>query len=192
LNQLLAQLLSLPPPLLLLLFVASLAFAGWLTLAVRRQSAAYKLQRRAQRGREGESRAEGLLKKAGYTVLDAQVTRDTGIIVNGTLRPVKVRADLLVEKGGQTFVVEVKTGSVAPDPASAATRRQLLEYHYAFDVDGLLLADMERNELLTIGFEHDAAEQSAEDGDYNPFRSGLLLGFISGILLAVSVMAWWR
>lgn len=191
-NHTLNPLLSLPPPLLLLLFVASLAFAGWLALAVRRQSAAYKLQRRAQRGREGESRAEALLQRAGYTVLDTQVTRDTGIIVNGTLRPVKVRADLLVEKEGQTFVVEVKTGSVAPDPASAATRRQLLEYHYAFDVDGLLLADMERNELMTIGFEHDSSEQNAADGEYNPFRSGILLGFVSGVLLAVCVMVWWR
>lgn len=172
-----------------LILLAAMAFAAWLALWIRRQSAAYALKRRATRGREGESRAEKLLERQGYAVLDAQVTRETSLRVNGELRTVKVRADLLVEKGGETFVVEVKTGSVAPDPASAATRRQLLEYHHVFEVDGLLLADMERNEVFTIEFDVDAASQEEEIAEGSPFKSGLLLGLCLGILAALGIVS---
>ena len=52
-----------------------------------------------------------------------------------------LRGDLLVRRSGETFLVEVKTGEREPSLRSSATRRQLLEYAHAFDVDGLLLVD---------------------------------------------------
>jgi hypothetical protein len=74
------------------------------------------------------------------------------VVVDGVALPVDVRADLLVEKGARRFVVEVKTGKLAPRLETAATRRQLLEYLVAFEVDGVLLFDAEASSLRTVVF----------------------------------------
>jgi hypothetical protein len=50
------------------------------------------------------------------------------------------------------LVAEVKTGEVAPRLSTAATRRQLLEYRVAFDVDGVLLVCPERGTIQRVDF----------------------------------------
>jgi hypothetical protein len=50
------------------------------------------------------------------------------------------------------LVAEVKTGEAAPSLATAATRRQLLEYHVAFAADGVLLVCPERGAIHRIEF----------------------------------------
>ncbi len=65
---------------------------------------------------------------------------------------VELKADLLVAKGGRQFVAEVKTGTLAPQIRTSATRRQLLEYRLAYDVDGVLLVDMENGSISEIDF----------------------------------------
>lgn len=165
-----------------------LLLAGWGGHRLRRAQQGHRLQRRAARGREGEQEAERLLKRQGYQVLDRQVTQESGLWVDDDYHPVKLRADFLVEKGGETFVVEVKTGEVAPDPTSAATRRQLLEYAHAYPVDGLLLADMNEGTLRRIVFERPSAEQDEPDQG-GLFWRGLLMGAGLGLLLG-SALAW--
>ena len=63
-----------------------------------------------------------------------------------------MRADYLVEADGEVLVAEVKTGDVAPRIETAATRRQLLEYHVAFEVDGVLLVCPERGVIHRVDF----------------------------------------
>ena len=76
--------------------------------------------------------------------------------IDGQPVEVRSRADLLVEwtRGSipRRFVAEVKTGRRAPEPTLPATRRQLLEYLHVFDVEGVLLVDMERRKIKRIGF----------------------------------------
>ena len=72
--------------------------------------------------------------------------------MDGAATRVDLRADYLVAKGGRTFVAEVKTGRVAPRIESPATRRQLLEYRFAFDVDGVLLVDVDAESVREIAF----------------------------------------
>lgn len=48
------------------------------------------------------------------------------------------------------FIAEVKTGRIAPSLAYGATRRQLLEYAAAFDVDGVLLVDADRGTITHV------------------------------------------
>ena len=67
-------------------------------------------------------------------------------------RVIALRADLLVERGGRRYVAEVKTGEAAPSLATAATRRQLLEYLIAYRVDGVLLVDAERGSVHEVEF----------------------------------------
>ena len=73
-------------------------------------------------------------------------------ILDGTVKPDGI--DLICSPGnpGEIFVAEVKTGDEAPRMSTAATRRQLLEYHVAFDVDGVLLVCPELGTIQRIEF----------------------------------------
>jgi hypothetical protein len=74
------------------------------------------------------------------------------ITCDGIDHAVELRADLIVEKGGARFVAEAKTGAAAPRLTTAATRRQLLEYLIAYQVDGVLLVDAEAEEIHCVEF----------------------------------------
>ena len=107
---------------------------------------------RAARAGAGEVAAESLLESHGYCVLDRQVRCLWWIEVDGEEEEVELRADLLVERNGERFIAEVKTGERAPDPSFPPTRRQLLEYRLAFDPYGVLLVDVEEGEILEVDF----------------------------------------
>lgn len=107
---------------------------------------------RFRRGIAAEARAIRLAERAGYRVVGIQVPGTVAIVVDGRTRVLHVRADMLLERRFRRFIAEVKTGRVAPDPTSRATRRQLLEYTHAFNADGLLLFDMEKERIHQIRF----------------------------------------
>lgn len=129
------------------LLIAQLLWS-WLRRALRRA----RIRARVRRAGEGEKLAARWLTDLGYEILGAQVAIDHAVAVDDELMTVELRADFLVEQGGRRFVVEVKTGQLAPRLSTAATRRQLLEYRVAFDVDGVLLLDAEAGRLSTVTF----------------------------------------
>lgn len=132
------------------LLVLALLFAVlWLRArsAVRRGN-----MRRGAIARRAEADAEDLLREFGFRILDRQITHEWPMDVNGDRVYARLRADLLVEQDGATFVAEVKAGSEAGRATFPSTRRQLLEYLLAFDVDGVLLVDMARRDVLRIEF----------------------------------------
>lgn len=113
--------------------------------------------RRANRGRHNRAqRAEGdaerFLAQQGYAILDRQLTQTWQLRIDDAWHPVSCRADLLLRRRGRLYVADVKTGGKAPNPRSPATRRQLLEYFLVFDVDGVLLVDMEQRRIRTVDF----------------------------------------
>jgi hypothetical protein len=135
----------------LLALVAGLLLA----LAVSGMRSALRRRRsrlRMARASWGESRAVTLLADAGYEVVAAQVREQWCLAVDGEELAVNLRADYLAEKEGARFVAEVKTGRDAPRLHTPATRRQLLEYRMAFDVDGVLLVDAELGRVHRIVF----------------------------------------
>lgn len=97
-------------------------------------------------------RAERLLSDQGYQVLDRQVAGSWTLSVDGHDLEATVRADLLVQKRGRTFVAEVKTGRQAADPRFPGTRRQLLEYLLIFGTDGVLLVDVDAGRVRQVVF----------------------------------------
>ena len=101
----------------------------------------------------GEQEAERLLEDAGYAIVERQVARSWAMSVDGVDTEASVRADLLVKRDGQVFVAEVKTGRLAPDPLYPPTRRQLLEYLFVFDPDGLLVVDVESRSIREAEFQ---------------------------------------
>lgn len=123
---------------------ARLAFTRWLP---RRR---VELARAA--GADGELRAEPLLRRLGYEVLARQAPGGYDLAVDGEPCAIALRADFLVARGGRRFVAEVKTGRLAPKLETSATRRQLLEYRVAFDVDGVLLVDVDAGRVRALEF----------------------------------------
>lgn len=128
----------------LLLLVATLALSRW--------HVRWRLRRRWSHARAVERQAAHLLEDFGYTVLARQIDISYTVLVDGQPTEVPLRADYLVSRGGRQFVAEVKSGSVAPRLDTAATRRQLLEYLVAFQVDGVLLVDGEQRQVHEVTF----------------------------------------
>lgn len=152
-------------------------------LALQRQFRRWRMRRRFARGRVGEHEAVRLLERDGYRVLEEQISRETGFWIDADWQPVTIRADFLVEQRGKVFVAEVKTGRSAPNPASTATRRQLLEYHCVYDADGLLLVDMESRRLHCIRF--DPRKQPAAQSPMPPWWIFVSLGAGGGLVLGL-------
>ena len=118
---------------------------------IRRRWRAWLLRRRVRRADHGERQAIRLVERAGYRVTAQQAVQHYEIYINGEPHRATVRADMLAERDGRLYVAEAKTGEAA-NPVAPATRRQLLEYEHAFGADGVLLADMQRGQLLSVEF----------------------------------------
>lgn len=134
--------------LVLLLASLLLGLALWLRARVER----WQRRRRQSVAARGERDAEQLLRRAGYRVLERQLHGRWALEIDGRAVEVSNRADLLVGRGRQRYVAEVKTGQRAPDPTLPATRRQLLEYRLAYPVDGVLLVDMSAERVVEVRF----------------------------------------
>lgn len=140
------------------------------------------LRRRRKKARICEKKAIDLLKKYGFDILDVQKSASYFIFINGKPKEIKVRADVIVKKGGKVYVAEVKSGKNSPLLNVPATRRQLLEYYLVYKPAGLLLVDMEQEKIKTI-------EYSILKKDYSKLRYilyalgiffvGFLLGFLT-------------
>jgi hypothetical protein len=131
---------------LALLAALALVWLGWW---LRRRVLAARLGRRRRRGARAELRALRLLERGGYRLVAEQPRRTGCILVDGEPETFDLRADAVVEKDGERLVVEVKTGAAA---SARETRRQLLEYLWAFGLDGALLVDMAAGRIYRVEF----------------------------------------
>jgi hypothetical protein len=122
-----------------------------------RQAAA---QARSLRASEGEQGAVALLERAGYAVLEHQVLGSWTVRADGEPLTFGLRADYLVAKDGRRYIAEVKTGRIAPRLSHGPTRRQLLEYTAAFDVDGVILVDADGETLTHVDLDRALAGQA--------------------------------
>ena len=101
----------------------------------------------------GEDEAAWMLRDAGFRIVERQARTWWWPLLDGESFEIEVRADYVVETAtGELLVAEVKTGRKAPELATAATRRQLLEYWVAFGVGGVLLVCPERGVIHRVEF----------------------------------------
>jgi len=140
-----------------------------------------RVRGRFERALQGEREAAAILEDHGYTVEGAQVTTSYAVEVDGAPVEILLRADYVVSRGGDRFVAEVKTGRLAPSVQAPATRRQLLEYHLAFGVAGVLLVDADSRSVHHIAF---PAPGGARGG-----RSVVWPLVLAGIVLAAVAVA---
>lgn len=127
----------------------------------------WRARRRAARAGAGEDAAAVLLRRAGFRIVAQQARIRWTPRIDGEPHPTELRADYLVEARGELLVAEVKTGDAAPSLSTAATRRQLLEYHVAFAADGVLLVCPERGAIHRIEF-----PLAADRGEAGAGRAG--------------------
>ena len=111
-------------------------------------------KKRFKHGAKAQAKAEQFLIKKGYDILEQEHSLPAKIKVDGQDNDYNLRIDYLVTKFGRIYGVEVKTGEKAIDPLYKATRRQLLEYSWFGDFDGLFLLDMDAKQLSKIHFPH--------------------------------------
>jgi hypothetical protein len=163
---------------------ALVALVQTLRIAGGRSSRRRALRVRFAKAAAGEHRAEPLLRDAGYEILGRQVQGAWTLLADGEPLAVALRADLLVAKGGRRFVAEVKTGKLAPRLDHAPTRRQLLEYRVAFDVDGVLLVVAEADRIIEVDL--DGARPS-EARPPDAWRLALAVGLTLGIAVGVAI-----
>jgi hypothetical protein len=141
-----------PPEWIAITALAVVVLALLLVLAWRFGRDGRASRRRQRRADRGEQRAQAVLKRAGYKIIDTQPRGTWPMVINGKRVDTDVRADYIVTRHRRTFVAEVKTGHKAPNPTYPPTRRQLLEYLIAYDADGVLLVDMEREAVIEVDF----------------------------------------
>lgn len=117
-----------------------------------RGEAARRMSRHRRLGVDAEKRARVLLRKHGYRLDEEQKVGSYEISIDGRAIPIRLRADYIVTKAGRCYVAEVKGGAESVKVTARGTRRQLLEYLLAFEVDGVLLVDMHDGHLHQVKF----------------------------------------
>lgn len=143
-------------PIALLIGLVGLVGLQTVRLWVERRRPRWRLARHRRLGSQGEKLAERLLEGGGYRVEGRQVTSRYTLLVDGEPRKIILRADFVVRRGSRRFVAEAKAGELAGRLETAATRRQLVEYCLAFDVEGVLLVDTHRGRISLVQLQRPA------------------------------------
>ena len=139
------------------------------------------MRKRFSRGRKLEAEAKGFLESKGYNVIDYQYKTSHIFNVDGEIKESTIIVDYVIEKRGKTFLVEVKSGKEAIFAKQSNTRRQLLEYDYVIENDGLFLLDMENKNLKKVKFTPKTVTVKK-----NPVLSIILIAII-GVFIP-----WWQ
>ena len=123
----------------------------WLGWKLRKVWQSFLFSLRRKRGAKGEIRAVRLLKKAGFSVIDSQISLSGHLYIDGEVENYDVRVDFLVEKKGEKYLAEVKTGESAK-VKNRNTRRQLLEYAKLIGSKTVILVDATQRRVMEITF----------------------------------------
>ena len=134
---------------LLIAIVLGLIWFGW---QIRKGWQSFLLSLNRKKGKKGEAAAIKALKKAGFKIIDDQMSLDGTLHVDGRMVHYQVRPDFLVSRDGNTFVAEVKTGD-ATKISDRNTRRQLREYASLKGNGKVLLVDGQKGTISEIIFD---------------------------------------
>lgn len=120
---------------------------------------AKKLRKRFSKSRQAEKEAEKILRKNGYTIIDAQKSKPLLLTIGDKIHRYLVRIDYLARKRGKVFVVEVKSGEKIPYITNRETRRQMLEYYLAYQPCGILLLNMKNKSISEVKFQFESTKR---------------------------------
>ncbi|UAM99113.1 hypothetical protein K8354_04620 [Polaribacter litorisediminis] len=134
-------------------------------------------KKRFERGLKLETAAEDFLRKKGFNILSSQEIYFHNYLVNGHKKQNKLIVDYITEKSGKKYIIEVKSGKKAISLDDKNSRRQLLEYDLVIENDGVILLDMENENLQFVNF------QSKEEQQEYKIREIIILVAIIGIVI---------
>ncbi|WP_225034698.1 hypothetical protein [Winogradskyella sp. SM1960] len=154
-----------------------------------------KQKKRFARGLMLENKARGFLQAKGYRIVGEQEIYFHRYKVNDRKVESKIVLDYIVEKRGKKYIVEVKSGKSAISVQNKNSRRQLLEYDFVIENDGIFLLDMENRTMKLVKF--------YSKGEHQQFyfykfllalaAIGILIPFWSiKILLMICIVLIWR
>ncbi|MEZ4400155.1 MAG: hypothetical protein R3B06_09060 [Kofleriaceae bacterium] len=165
------------------LLIATAIAAALVALRIARRRAARQRSRRARTvgatAAAGERDGAALLEAAGFAITGRQVRHTIVVAVDGERYDAGLRCDYLVERAGEAWVAEIKTGDDAPSLTNPATRRQLLEYQVAYAVVGVVLVDATAGAVHEVRFELTPPASA-------PTRGGAGLAFTVGVAAGVA------
>jgi hypothetical protein len=133
-------------------------------------------KKRFNRGIKLETEAASFLEKKGFKIVSDQEIHYHSYKVNGQQRKSKLILDYVVEKSGKKYIVEVKSGKNAISLNDKNSRRQILEYDFVIENDGIFLLDMESKNMQLVKFE---PKQEKQD---EFFRKFILTIAVIGVL----------
>ena len=128
----------------------------------------------AAHGRAMEALAPQMLERRGFEIIEEQVDCRYEFLVDGEPREATLRADMIATRGGNRYVVEIKTGK-SGKATHRGTRRQLLEYALYYDVDAVLLLDADRDAIFEVTFPAEPIRDSR-------------MKFVAGLCVGAAVM----
>lgn len=164
----------------------AIAIAGFVAARWFRRHGRSRAARRTGRiAVEGEREGAVLLARAGYVVIDRQVSHEVIVEVDGEPYAARLRCDYLVERRGKVWVAEIKTGEAAPSLTNPATRRQLLEYQVAYGVAGVVLVD------ATAATVHEVRFDLAPPADPPAITWPLFVAGLGTGAALVAALGWW-
>ena len=97
-------------------------------------------------------KAREILEQLGFTLEPEYARQNIRVFQDGKPLDMPVRPDLIVSKGGKSYVVNLK-GSEQDQLSYPETRRALLEYYVTYRPNGILLMDMENRRIHDIRFD---------------------------------------
>jgi hypothetical protein len=109
-------------------------------------------RKRFARGVLLEDKARDFLKSKGYSINSEQKIHYHKYKVNDKIVKSKLIVDYIVEKNNKKYIVEVKSGKSAISLRDKNSRRQLLEYEFVIENDGVFLLDMENKNMQLVQF----------------------------------------
>lgn len=136
-----------------------------------------KQRKRFERGNMLETRAKTFLENKGFLIIDEQKAYNHNYEVNGERRSSKLKVDYVVEKKGKRYIVEVKSGKSAISLDDKNSRRQLLEYDFVIENEGVFLLDMENEKMQFVKF------YTKTERDEDVFRKVIIGVALFGILI---------
>jgi hypothetical protein len=135
------------------------------------------LKKRFDRGTLLESQARKFLESKNYRIVEEQKIYYHKYLVNGIPHESKLILDYVVKKKGKTYIVEVKSGKSAIYLKDKNTRRQILEYDFVIENDGVFILDMENKNMQLVEF-HSKVERKDET-----LRRVIIISAILGIII---------
>ena len=122
-------------------------------LAIKKLSKRRRFTDKFKRGLQGEKEAKEFLKLKGYKMLDYQDQLKYKYWVGNRQEEAIIRPDFMVRKFFRTYIVEVKTGNVAPYIEKCReTRRQVFEYSQMVKCHGIYLLNIDDRIMQKIKF----------------------------------------